>query len=587
MKNKIFILAFLLLSTVAIHAQTVIKNKDITVYQQIPQEKIYLHHNASFLLTGEYLYYKVYCLNTKTEDLSNFSKIAYVELININKDLIFRHKIRLENGLGRGDFFLPTNIPSGNYKLVAYTQWMRNGENQHFFRSDLSIVNPFQGNQKAILKAPVNDSIQTTEPIAVVNQNDSKTKNTFVSIQTDQKNYLSRNEVNVSIQNLRGITGGNYSLSVRKIDPIASPKRITATNYSSIYDKNAKSKVFSGTYNVFLPELRGELLSGKVINAETNTPADNVKVSISIPGNNYIFKVAQTNKDGIFYFNLENDYETNEATIQVIGDTRDQFVISLNDHATLDYGNLDFYDFRITENVKDVIAQHSIYNQIENAYFSVKPDSINSIKPIVPFFNQRAYTYNLDDYTRFPTVRETMVEIVDHVSIRQKKGDFKFHVRGYDPYIETGLPPLVIVDGLLVQNHIDLVEYNARNIKTVGVVRDKYTYGSEIFDGIVAMQTIDGNYKNLRESGFIKNVTLFKPQGLKNYYKQTYTETNKQDRIPDYRNQLLWKPQFSLDAEETKISFFTSDNKGQYEICLEGFTEAGVPVSLKEIITVQ
>ena len=135
MKKTIYILAFILLQVVVSNAQTTIKNKDITVYQQIPQEKIFLHHNASFLLTGEYLYYKVYCLSTKTDALSDFSKIAYVELINTNKDQIFRHKVRLESGLGRGDFFLPTNIPSGNYKLIAYTQWMRNGEDQHFFQT--------------------------------------------------------------------------------------------------------------------------------------------------------------------------------------------------------------------------------------------------------------------------------------------------------------------------------------------------------------------------------------------------------------------------------------------------------------------
>jgi len=66
-----------------------------------------------------------------------------------------------------------------------------------------------------------------------------------------------------------------------------------------------------------------------------------------------------------------------------------------------------------------------------------------------------------------------------------------------------------------------------------------------------------------------------------------YGSDNKFNRIPDYRNQLLWIPNFKLDRQEKIIKFFTSDNKGVYEICLEGFTNDGKPVSLKQNITIK
>jgi len=58
-------------------------------------------------------------------------------------------------------------------------------------------------------------------------------------------------------------------------------------------------------------------------------------------------------------------------------------------------------------------------------------------------------------------------------------------------------------------------------------------------------------------------------------------------RIPDYRQQLLWMPEFNFYGNEQEITFYTSDNKGVYEISFEGFTSQGKPVSIKEIITVE
>ena len=79
---------------------------------------------------------------------------------------------------------------------------------------------------------------------------------------------------------------------------------------------------------------------------------------------------------------------------------------------------------------------------------------------------------------------------------------------------------------------------------------------------------------------------MFKPLRNKNYFKQVYAEDDKFNRIPDFRSQLLWEPNFNLNKNEDTIFFFTSDNNGDYEISLEGFTNDGQPVSLREIISV-
>ena len=61
-----------------------------------PQEKIFLHYNSSFFLLGESIYYKVYCLNAQNNSVSDLSKIAYVELVDQKRNVIFKHKIKFQ-----------------------------------------------------------------------------------------------------------------------------------------------------------------------------------------------------------------------------------------------------------------------------------------------------------------------------------------------------------------------------------------------------------------------------------------------------------------------------------------------------------
>ncbi len=567
-------------------SQTHISTKEISGFNNIPQEKIFVHHNTSFLLTGEFLFYKVYCLNTKTDNLSSLSKIAYVELIGSDNFVIFKHKIALNTGLGEGDFFIPTTVISGNYKLIAYTQWMKNVEGNYFFQDDISIINPFQSNQTAILDNSVDNTVDTNNnPIQSDKHFNSESK--FLRIQTNKQSFKNREKVNLKIESLQGENSfGDYSISVRKIETISIPQKHTSNSYSNLFkDKNATSKPNKDS-QIYLPELRGEIISGRVFSKETALPILNAKVGISIAGKESLFKVANTNELGIFYLNVEKDYDSQNAVIQVINDNRDAFRVEIDQLEAVNYQNLNFFKFKITPEQKEYILNHSIYNQIENTYSTVKPNKPIEIDSIIPFFNSKEKTYLLDDYTRFPTLKETVIEIIPEVFVRQRKGINQLHVKLYDEDIESGLNTLVLVDGIMVQDQNDLVLYNSAKIKKISVVSEQYLFGSEIFEGIVSIETFDGDFNSIPNADYIKSVKLFKPLQKQSYFEQKY-EGESYDRIPDYRSQLLWKPEFIVNKEETSVIFYTSDNIGDYEINLEGFTNSGKPVSIKQLITVK
>lgn len=590
MKNYIFILIiFICVSFSAMFSQTTLKKDNAFKYKNFPQEKIFVHFNSSFLVSGENLFYKIYCLNANSSKLSSLSKIAYVELIDSDKNTVFKHKIILKSGLGKGAFFIKTSIPSGNYKLIAYTQWMRNGGVNTFYQNDITIINPFRANEKLTVNIPKQkDTLLGAYGLIIENENiknlNDPVKNKYVSLKTNKNIFSKREKIELTLSSLKdNLSYGNYSVSVKKIDSINAPSKLISSSFTN----KDYLKISSKDSILFLPELRGEILSGTVFIKETNTPIQNVKVSLSITGGNAIFKIATSNKSGIFYFNLDKEYDNSNAIIQVIGSKRDEYGVKLNNYKLPNYNDFVFNDFKLTPKLNNLILKKSILNQIENAYYSIKNDSIQPISFTAPFYKYKEKTYFLNDYTRFKTLKETVIEVVGSVYVLLKKGDYTFHVKIYNDARKTNLLPLVLIDGILIQNHNTIMDYNAKNINSIGVVSDKFVIGGKMFMGIISIKTLKGDYNHSLKGGYIKSFELDKPQVNKKYFKQVYKGDLNLNRIPDFRNQLLWHPNLTLNTNETQISFYTSDVTGDFEICIEGFTYGGKPVSIKQFISVK
>lgn len=588
MKKIIFTLIILFLNNLFAHCQISIGENNIEVFNKLPQEKIFVHYNSSLFLSGEQLLYKVYCINSETNNLSDLSKIAYIQLVGEDSKVIFNHKIRLESGMGNGDFLLPTSVASGNYKLIALTQWMRNGGETNFFQSNISIINPFHENQKPILNPNLftNSSQTTSTPKKFTSINKSRVSDP-IELKLNSKTFTNREKVSLKINRLKNeLSYGNYSISVRKLEGINKPHQFSSKTYTSLFAGNPTTKSVLNSNSVYVPEHNGELITGKVSFKDTFLPASNIKIALSIPGKSFIFKISITNKFGIFYFDLDEEYEGRNAIIQVMGNEKENYTIELHEQASFNYENLVFNKFRITPKDENWILQRSIYNQIENAYYSVKLDRLKTIKPPIPFY-PGDYIYNLDDFTRFPTIKETIVEVIDNVWITQKKDKPTFHVRIFNSEKESDLLPMILMDGILIQNHKELFDYDANKVRKISVITDKFSYYDQLFGGVISVETLDGNYECAINGNYIKNVELFKPLLGKHYFQQVYNSADKLDRIPDYRSQLYWNPDLTLNKKESIITFFTSDNTGDYEIRVEGFTNGGKSVSLTEVIRVK
>jgi hypothetical protein len=111
-------------------------------YQKLSfQEKMYVHTDKSFYLAGEIIWFKVYNVDGTFHQPSDLSKVAYLEVLDKDNKPVMQGKIALKKGKGNGSFYLPASINSGNYRVRAYTNWMKNFSADYYFEKPVTIVN--------------------------------------------------------------------------------------------------------------------------------------------------------------------------------------------------------------------------------------------------------------------------------------------------------------------------------------------------------------------------------------------------------------------------------------------------------------
>jgi hypothetical protein len=107
------------------------------------QEKMYLHLDRPFYLIGETIWFKAYNLDGARHRFLDMSKVAYLEVLDKENNAVIQTKFSLTGGKGNGSVSIPSGVASGNYKVRAYTSWMKNFGSEYYFESDISIINPF------------------------------------------------------------------------------------------------------------------------------------------------------------------------------------------------------------------------------------------------------------------------------------------------------------------------------------------------------------------------------------------------------------------------------------------------------------
>ena len=110
-----------------------------------PQEKIYVHTDKPYYISGERIWFRAYLADAATHIPVSVSRYVYVELINPLDTVVTRIKIRQEDGVYHGYLPIPDDMPEGDYTMRAYTTFMRSQDENYFFTKSVRIGDPQTG----------------------------------------------------------------------------------------------------------------------------------------------------------------------------------------------------------------------------------------------------------------------------------------------------------------------------------------------------------------------------------------------------------------------------------------------------------
>lgn len=109
-------------------------------FHSIQKEVAYLHLNKSLLLQGEQLGVSAYVLNPNGFKSSTKTTNLYVQIKDADNVVIKEKMLLIENGTGASTFDIDSTFISGSYSIYAFTNWMRNFDQQYFFQEEIQVL---------------------------------------------------------------------------------------------------------------------------------------------------------------------------------------------------------------------------------------------------------------------------------------------------------------------------------------------------------------------------------------------------------------------------------------------------------------
>ncbi len=328
----------------------------------------------------------------------------------------------------------------------------------------------------------------------------------------------------------------------------------------------------------YLPEYESQLITGKVVNKTTLTPAEGIGVYLSMPGKEFSFTAAITNNKGEFVAVMPKVSNKTSLIAQTNNRTDSNYRIDINSAYWNNFSSLKTPEFSI---------QKSVENELNNYGLSVQSDYIYNPKPIylqtfhyTPFYTNSDNTYLLDNYTRFTTMEEVMREYVIGISVRKKSGKFIFNSLDAPRFQFFHTDPLILLDGVPVFDADNIMATDPLKIQKIDLVTRKFFYSSFAFDGIVSYTSYNGK---MATSALNKESLLIDYDALqqqREFYAPKYElKESKESRLPDYRTLLYWSPNVHTNKNgKTNIDFYTSDLDGNFVALIQGLTQNGEPV---------
>ncbi len=534
------------------------------------REALYLQTDRDLYIVGEQAWFKVYKLNALSNKPDNISKVVYIELINHAGYPVSQRKLHVDGKSGSASLYLSDTLSSGNYLLRAYTSWMKNYAEKDFSFKTISIINPFRSVERLAMpdSAPANPAQDTTSMVRTEKRID-------LEIKFDKQTYGTREKVQVCI--LATNSGGNpveadLSVSIAKSCSFNDNR----TNINDLFLASVGDELV--THLAYLPELEGIILTGTLMNSDTDKPMGNESVVFSTVGKVARCQVYKTSDSGKFHFNVDES-GVQEIVIQPVDSVVRDYYVELEPDFFNAYDHYLPGSFYLDTSKLQELNKSIINMQIENIYKPYRQNNHNlpADNHEVDFYAEPEYAIQISDYIPLKTIREVIKEVVPTVVVRTKDGRSYLRLsNGVDKMVFANRP-FVLVDGVPFDDIDQILNISLTELERIEVINLRYFMDDHVFDGIIQFKTKKGTLEGLEFDHAVFRQAFATFSRETRFSSPAYgSDSLRNSSLPDFRNTLYWNPYLQTQTDGVaSFEFYTSDATGDYTVFIEGISPDG------------
>ena len=505
-------------------------------------ERTYVCTDRHSYVAGEDVFCSVFCFDGGSGSLSDFSSVAYVELISPEGSAV-RVKMALQDGRGAGRLRLPSTLPTGNYRLIAYTALNRNEEDMDYFRGSrvISVYNTLSASRQesVVLDAATAAVEGTGRPYGTAVEG----KGRPYGVAAPAGLVMEQRGDSLFLRN-SGTECLDFCLSLSISDALPDPEGPGLADF--LEARSGDRATLRTDAELSIPEYEGEIVSIRV-------PAmySGVTAVLSGPGLRNDIYSSTVDSTGLVSFYTGNIYGDRDLVFELNSrDVNDDFSLEvLSPFASPELDRDGVPELHLNGSVAEDLKRRSVAMQISR-HFGIDEymDSLQ-LRPDLLFKGGAMTVYEMDDYTRFPTMRETIVEYVREVHIRRQDGEPVLKLvpgKSFESYSSMlGGNALVLVDGVPVSEHGRVLDLNPALLRRICIYPYDVSTGSCIYSGVVNFISFRGDMAGLQFPGRVR---------ILDFHGVTFPVTvgaAKEDSLsPDYRYTRIWQPLLHLEAGE-------------------------------------
>lgn len=528
------------------------------------RERIYIATDREVYVAGDRVWLSAWCLDAGTGQLSTFSKTAYVEVYSAT-GMVQTAKIALDGGRGAGCLTLPMTLPTGPYRLLAYTKL---GASEEGFdpltgARTLSVFNTFSAER---VPGGVEVVTELPEAAAVPAAGGLRLSAADASVSGHSRIVLSN----------PGTEALSFCLSVRHDDGIPAPAGAHMADF--VREVHALPEA-TGFDRSVIPEYEGEIIRARV----TGTDAAGVKAVagkyafISSPGSGENLYTDLLADDGTVTVFTSNIYGDQEIFLEIQDVDKDNICHLELQSPFLNFSPGALDPLSVSSQWASALELRGLGMQLEKNFDA---DTLYAALPArmhLLFDERDCHQYKLDDYTRFPLMEEVLIEFIPEIRVHtvDRKREIQVWTSnllgGY--FFENGTT-LVLLDGVPVLNHEKMLAYDPMLVQRIDIYTHTYYFGAHAFSGVVNFVTYKGTLPSME---FADNVRIVDFQGCS--LPMAYTCAGVGRDYPDYRQTLYWHPMLTLaPGERMEVECKTPVYGGHFQVIAEGLTASCTPV---------